>query len=97
LNITFLGTGTSQGIPVIGCGCKVCHSSDQRDNRLLVQNVSKNKNVLNTILNPYTPKNVFSNILNPFGYKYFCPVTENYLLQENEAYILLENNGKIIL
>ena len=36
MKITFLGTGTSQGIPVIGCGCKVCHSSDQRDNRLRV-------------------------------------------------------------
>ncbi|MFO0859268.1 MAG: MBL fold metallo-hydrolase [Phycisphaerales bacterium] len=30
----FLGTGTSSGIPVIGCGCDVCRSSDPRDNRL---------------------------------------------------------------
>jgi phosphoribosyl 1,2-cyclic phosphate phosphodiesterase len=34
LKITFLGTGTSQGIPVIGCGCPVCTSSDYRDQRL---------------------------------------------------------------
>jgi phosphoribosyl 1,2-cyclic phosphate phosphodiesterase len=34
LKITFLGTGTSQGVPVITCNCKVCHSSDARDNRL---------------------------------------------------------------
>jgi phosphoribosyl 1,2-cyclic phosphate phosphodiesterase len=34
LKITFLGTGTSQGIPVISCGCKICTSSDFRDNRL---------------------------------------------------------------
>ncbi len=34
LQITLLGTGTSQGIPVIGCHCKVCTSSDQKDTRL---------------------------------------------------------------
>jgi len=34
LIITLLGTGTSQGIPVIGCGCETCISSDQRDKRL---------------------------------------------------------------
>jgi phosphoribosyl 1,2-cyclic phosphate phosphodiesterase len=34
LKITFLGTGTSQGVPVIGCSCQVCQSNDPNDNRL---------------------------------------------------------------
>lgn len=29
--LTFLGTGTSNGIPMIGCQCPVCHSTDPRD------------------------------------------------------------------
>ncbi|HUR30272.1 MAG TPA: MBL fold metallo-hydrolase [Saprospiraceae bacterium] len=33
LEITLLGTGTSQGIPVIGCTCKACLSSDPKDKR----------------------------------------------------------------
>jgi phosphoribosyl 1,2-cyclic phosphate phosphodiesterase len=34
LKITFLGTGTSQGVPVIACRCRVCTSTDPKDNRL---------------------------------------------------------------
>lgn len=34
VKITFLGTGTSTGVPYIGCDCKVCTSSDPRDRRL---------------------------------------------------------------
>lgn len=32
--LTFLGTGTSSGVPLVGCGCEVCKSSDPRDKRL---------------------------------------------------------------
>lgn len=33
LKITFLGTGTSTGVPVVACNCEVCTSSDPRDKR----------------------------------------------------------------
>lgn len=33
MKITFLGTGTSHGVPVIGCTCRVCHSKNPKDQR----------------------------------------------------------------
>lgn len=34
MELEFLGTGTSHGVPVIGCNCKVCKSSDPKNNRM---------------------------------------------------------------
>ncbi len=36
MKLTFLGTGTSFGVPQLGCRCSVCHSHDPRDNRMRV-------------------------------------------------------------
>ncbi len=34
MSVTFLGTGTSTGVPVVACDCQVCTSKDPRDHRL---------------------------------------------------------------
>ena len=34
VTLTFLGTGTSTGVPAVGCDCEVCRSQDPRDERL---------------------------------------------------------------
>ena len=48
MKLTFLGTGTSQGVPVIACRCRVCASADPRDSRLRTSALLKTdgKNIL---------------------------------------------------
>ncbi len=48
IKLIFLGTGTSQGVPMVGCSCNVCRSNDERDKRLRNSVIVKikNKNIL---------------------------------------------------
>jgi phosphoribosyl 1,2-cyclic phosphate phosphodiesterase len=45
VKITFLGTGTSQGVPVIACGCNTCLSADLHDKRLRTSLLLETKDV----------------------------------------------------
>jgi len=49
MKITFLGTGTSQGIPVVACPCEVCHSHDSHDKRLRTSVLVETENEIFTI------------------------------------------------
>ena len=50
MKLTFLGTGTSQGIPVIGCDCSICKSLDYRDKRLRTSVLLQLNNYKNIVI-----------------------------------------------
>ncbi|MBQ0159477.1 MAG: MBL fold metallo-hydrolase [Bacteroidales bacterium] len=49
MKLKFLGTGTSQGVPVIACPCKVCHSTDPRDRHLRTSALLQADNGMNIL------------------------------------------------
>lgn len=49
MKVTLLGTGTSQGVPVIACECEVCRSTDPRDKRLR-SSIMLSKNGTNVVI-----------------------------------------------
>ena len=49
MEIIFLGTGTSQGVPVVACECKVCKSSNKKDKRLRSSVLIKTSGIIFTI------------------------------------------------
>ncbi len=49
MRLTFLGTGTSQGIPVIGCKCAICQSDNEKDKRLRSSVLIENEDDIFTI------------------------------------------------
>jgi phosphoribosyl 1,2-cyclic phosphate phosphodiesterase len=51
LKLTLLGTGTSQGVPVIGCECRVCQSQHPHDNRLRSAALLQHKGI-NILIDP---------------------------------------------
>lgn len=46
MKITFLGTGTSQGVPVIACECSICKSEDPHDKRLRTSLLLETENIV---------------------------------------------------
>lgn len=49
MNITFLGTGTSQGVPVPACNCEVCKNGTSKDHRLRTSALIEIENIIISI------------------------------------------------
>ena len=83
MKITFLGTGTSQGIPVIGSNHPVCHSDDKKDTRLRTSALIQwdNKNIDNVQITVSETAGVKDRIDYYNQYGAIRDMLQNHLLQ----------------
>ena len=52
MRLTFLGTGTSIGVPAIGCSCEVCQSTNPHDKRLRASAIVESDEGLRILIDP---------------------------------------------
>lgn len=81
MQFTFLGTGTSQGVPVIGCGCNVCLSTDPFDKRLRTSLLIRDKQ---------------KNIVIDVGPDFRQQILKNPISTLNAVFITHEHNDHVI-
>jgi phosphoribosyl 1,2-cyclic phosphate phosphodiesterase len=80
--ITFLGTGTSQGVPLINCDCSVCTSQDPRNKRLRTSVSIQTRNT--TILIDTTPDLRQQLLRNPISHIYGLDELRRFNYLQNE-------------
>ena len=79
MKVTFLGTGTSQGVPVIACNCEVCLSKNPKDKRLRT-----------SIMVSYNDKNIVIDTDMPCHYVCTQKLCPSVLPHQEEAITVFE-------